>query len=99
MKKSFLIGFSLLLSSLALAQPPQGGQPRSMADAFMMQLDSNKDGKVSKAEFMAPHEQRFAQIDKNGDGMVDRAEIEALEKSMRERMEQMRRQQAPAGQK
>ncbi len=99
MKKPLLIVFSLLLSPLALAQPPQGAQPRSMADAFMMQLDTNKDGKVSKAEFIAPHEKRFAQMDKNGDGSVSRAEIEAVEKAMRERMEQMRRQQAPAGQK
>ncbi|WP_457674030.1 hypothetical protein [Thiolapillus sp.] len=100
MKRFLPTGLALLLPALALAQPPAGQPPRSMADAFMAQLDSNRDGKVSKAEFIAPHEKRFAQIDRNGDGVVDKAEIEALEKSMRERMEQMRqqRQQAPAGQ-
>ena len=100
MKKSLLITALLLLPAISLAQnpqPPSPHPPGSMADAFMMQLDTNKDGKVSKAEFIAPHERRFAQMDKNGDGSVNRAEIEALEKAMRERMQQMRQQQAPAG--
>ncbi|BAO45735.1 EF-hand domain-containing protein [Thiolapillus brandeum] len=100
MKK--LLPFALsLLPAISLALEPQPATPHppgSMADAFMMQLDSNKDGKVSKAEFIAPHEKRFSQMDKNGDGSVDRAEIEALEKAMRERMQQMRQQHsAPAG--
>ncbi|WP_456372473.1 hypothetical protein [Thiolapillus sp.] len=98
MKKTILAGLSLLLPFLATAQAQPGAQPRSMADAFMM-LDSDKDGKVSKTEFLAPYEKRFAQMDSNHDGAVDRGEIEALEKAMRARMEQMRKQQPPAGQK
>ena len=98
MKTTLFISISLLLPSMVLAQPQPGAQPHSMTDAFMM-LDSDKDGKVSKAEFLAPYEKRFARMDSNSDGVVDRAEIGVLEKTMRERMEKMRQQHAPAGQK
>jgi hypothetical protein len=98
MKKTLLAGISLLLPAMVLAQPQPGGQPHSMTDAFMM-LDSDKDGKVSRTEFLAPYEKRFARMDSNGDGAVDRAEIGALEKTMRERMEKLRQQHAPEGQK
>ena len=40
-------------------------------------MDADKDGKVTKAEFMAAHEAMFAKKDKNGDGVLDAAEIKA----------------------
>ena len=65
-----------------------------MADAFMHQLDADKDGKVSKAEFLKPHEAQFAHIDKNQDGSIDKAEIEAFAAEMRQHMEQLKQQQS-----
>ena len=84
----------VLLPAMACAEPPQG-RPSSMSEAFMMQLDANRDGKVSKAEFLANEEKQFDQMDSNKDGNIDRAEIEAMEKRMREQMQKMRKQ--PAG--
>ena len=47
--------------------------------------DTDGDGKVSKAEFLAAAksgkgdpEKRFARIDRNGDGMLDKSEIDAM---------------------
>ncbi len=40
-------------------------------------MDTNKDGKVSKAEADAAHAQHFDQMDTNKDGFVDQAEWDA----------------------
>ena len=95
MKKSVILFVFALLPAIAVALPPEGSTPVSMSDAFMQQLDSNKDGAVSKAEFLAPQEKQFADMDSNKDGVVDRAEIEAIERSVREQMQKMHKQ--PAG--
>lgn len=83
----------LLLPALSSAQQPPGDAPRSMADAFMQQLDANKDGRVSESEFLEPHKRQFKNMDSNRDGGIDQAEIKAFEQQMRQRMEQRRQQQ------
>lgn len=88
--------FTLLLAltpALLLAQPPAGSQPPSRSQAFMDSLDSNKDGKVDKGEFLKPFEAQFEMMDQNKDGAIEKDEFEAIEKQMRERMQQMRQQQ------
>jgi len=81
------------LSSPLLAQPAPEGAPLSMSDAFMQQLDADKDGKVTKAEFLKPEEAQFAHIDKNQDDSIDKTEIEAFEAEMRKHMQQLKQQQ------
>lgn len=44
----------------------------------MARLDTDGDGKVSRAEYDAQSARRFARMDINGDGVVDRAEMAAL---------------------
>ncbi len=90
MKKTLLSSVLFLLPVIADAQPT-ATRPASMSDAFMLQLDSNKDGKVTKEEFFAPHEKQFANMDSNKDGAIDKAEIETVEKQWREQMEKMRK--------
>ena len=90
MKKLIIPSLLALLPVLANAQPP-AGRPSSMSEAFMMQLDANRDGKVSKAEFLANEENQFDKMDSNKDGDIDRTEIEAMEKRMREQMQKMRK--------
>jgi len=92
MKTLIASTLTLFLAFAAQAQPP-GGPPPSLADSFMNSLDTDKDGRVDKAEFLKPYEARFQSMDANGDGAIDRAEIEAVEKQVRKRMEQMRQQQ------
>lgn len=91
MKNTIILSLVLLLPAVAVAQAPAGG-PASMSDAFMLQLDSNKDRKVSKAEFIAPHEKQFADMDSNKDGVIDKIEVETIEKQWREQLNKMRKQ-------
>lgn len=53
---------TLLLSGAALANP---------------KADTNKDGQISKAEFVAHASERFAKADTNGDGVVTKEERRA----------------------
>ena len=38
-------------------------------------MDANKDGNVSKEEFMKAHETMFSNMDANKDGAIDKAEM------------------------
>jgi EF hand domain-containing protein len=48
---------------------------RGISNKKMMgMMDSNKDHKVTKDEWMTFHEELFARIDKNGDGVITEEE-------------------------
>jgi Ca2+-binding EF-hand superfamily protein len=83
----------IALSSPLLAQQAPEGAPPSISDAFMQQLDTDKDGKVTKAEFLKPQEAQFAHIDKNQDGSIDKTEIDAFAAEMHQHMQQLKQQQ------
>ncbi|GAA0330069.1 EF-hand domain-containing protein [Sphingomonas oligophenolica] len=51
--------------------PGHGGHGRGM----MMRADTNGDGMISRAEFMAQADARFARMDKNGDGVITADEM------------------------
>ncbi len=94
MKKLATLMF--LAAAPVMAQPgmQQGqGQMPDMAAMFMQRFDADKDGKVSLAEFLDPSEKQFRAMDTNGDGAIDQNEINAFDQMMRQRMEQMRKQQ------
>lgn len=58
-------------------------------------LDTNADGMVSQAEFMAGQGGQYLdKIDANGDGDITRAEAEAAHEKMRERMKERRAERA-----
>jgi len=48
-------------------------------------LDTNGDGVVSKAEFLAHAEERFSKIDQDGSGDISKNEGKEAHKKMRER--------------
>ena len=52
---------------------PNGG-PLS-TDELFIQMDSNKDGKLSKAEVKGPLANDFAKIDTNNDEFITKAEL------------------------
>lgn len=99
MKSAFLsapaviaLGLFALTPTVHAQQPPQG----SASKMFMQQMDANKDGKVSKEEFLKPQEEMFKLIDKDGDGSVTEAEAAAFAQEMHQRMQQqMQPQQKP----
>jgi Ca2+-binding EF-hand superfamily protein len=54
----------------------------------MMDADTNKDGAISKDEFMASHQTRadkmFTKMDANKDGKIDQAERDAMKAKMKD---------------
>lgn len=57
-------------------------------------LDTNKDGKISKDEFLAPHISHFAKLDTNGDGFATKEEIEARRAEWQEKKKEKMEQKA-----
>ena len=47
----------------------------------MKAMDSDKDGKVSKAEFVAHKEAKFKKVDTDSDGFLSQAEMDAAKKA------------------
>ena len=95
----------VLLSSLALsvlALPvlaednparlggPEGHGPRGMEK--MLNADTDGDGMLSKAEFMAVHEKRFDEMDSNHDGKVSKDEMKAHREAMKAEFEAKRKE-------
>ena len=50
----------------------------------LMSADTDQDGKISRAEFMAQSSERFAKLDANGDGQISGDEMKAMMERMRE---------------
>jgi Ca2+-binding EF-hand superfamily protein len=57
----------LISSSAALGQSRDGGA--------IEQADANKDGKVTRQEYIDARAAQFARMDRNGDGVVDDADL------------------------
>lgn len=58
----------------------QGRQVRAKAKSarpYLSALDANQDGRVTRKEFLARREQRFAELDTNHDGVISRDEAKA----------------------
>jgi hypothetical protein len=86
MKKTSLFGalaIALIASSAMAEEPVAGGMPGGKGDRearraghearmkeHIAKVDTNKDGKVDKAEFMAEGEEKFKKMDLNGDGFI-----------------------------
>ena len=71
-----------LFLAAALAGTMLGGAAMAAQDApqgrgggMMMRADTNGDGSISRAEFTAQAEARFARMDKNGDGFITADEM------------------------
>ncbi len=57
-----------------LPPPPPGGRRMRMAIMGGEGLDTNKDGKISFAEFSGPMKTHFEELDANKDGVLDESE-------------------------
>ena len=71
---SLFVG-GLAATHLAYAQPGAEGGPRG---GMMAQADTNKDGKISKAELTAGLEARFAKMDVDRDGQITQKDRDAM---------------------
>ncbi len=93
-KKYMLITLATLLGAFCLqAEKPmrkgakKGAAP--MAGRMLEMMDTDKDGKVSKAEWQAHHDKKFAEIDADNDGSIVAAEIKAHHQQMQEKRGEM----------
>ena len=57
---------------------------------MMERIDTDGDGFISKAEFMAKHEEKFAKMDLNNDGKLAKDELEAAKAKMKEKWQDMK---------
>ena len=91
MKKTLMLGAAALIMSATpvLAEegtpPPGGPGPGHHKGDIMKELDADADGAISKAEFLAFHEKRFAEMDTNSDGSVSKEEGEAQKAKWKEK--------------
>lgn len=88
--------YSIALSGAILAgyavfaeQPadmPARKGPESMPVRMFGAMDSNKDGRISREEWQAHHEQRFTEMDADKDGSVSADELREHHARMREKL-------------
>lgn len=75
-----------LASGAAIAGHHEGGKHEGPRGEKMMErIDTDGDGVISKAEFMAKHEEKFTQMDTNGDGSLSKDEMEAAHAKMKDK--------------
>lgn len=75
-------------SSNKVATVPNERGERPTAEAIIIQMDANKDGKLSKAEVKGPLLNDFAKIDTDADGFISKAELEKAPKPSGDRPKQ-----------
>jgi Ca2+-binding EF-hand superfamily protein len=63
-----------LVVAMALLAPLAAFAQDSRAD-YLRQFDSNHDGRVSEAEYLAYMSQGFRNMDTNGDGVLETSEL------------------------
>ena len=69
-------------SNKKTTQRSQGGQPS--VEKLMTEMDSNKDGKLSKDEVKGPLAKDFSKIDTNDDGYLSKEELKNAPKPNRQ---------------
>lgn len=85
-------------SAEAPAGGHEGGRPdmpkhkmeHKMGGKMFEESDTDGDGKISKAEWVASAEKRFGEIDADGDGAVTKEEMKAHHEKMKEHRKEMR---------
>jgi Ca2+-binding EF-hand superfamily protein len=81
-RKALILLIITVLAAISNARAGDRAERLAAADAnareLLTQMDTDKDGKVSKAEFMNFMEQEFERLDVDKDGMLDVAELTKL---------------------
>jgi hypothetical protein len=91
-RKLLLAGAAVMaLASPALAQDGPAGGHGPMGGP-MQNADTDGDGMISKAEFMAVHEKRFDEMDTNKDGKLSKDEMKAHREAMKAQFDAKRKE-------
>lgn len=78
--------YAVVLAILAWSAPVVAQSLLSDPSALLAYADRNRDGSVSRSEFIATRAGQFDRIDTNGDGGLSAAELAALAPGQAERM-------------
>jgi Ca2+-binding EF-hand superfamily protein len=70
-----MLGGAAFAGQAEQAAPAGPGGHGGRGHGMMMRADTNGDGMISRAEFMAQADARFARMDKNGDGVITADEM------------------------
>ena len=91
MKKFLLLSATALIfqATPVLAEHHEGERGGKKGKMFE-QHDTNGDGVISEAEFLAKAKQKFAEKDTNGDGSISKDEAKAAHEAKREKRKEMR---------
>lgn len=92
MKKILLLTAAGLIfqATPVLAQPHGDGDGSKGKGKMFEMRDTNGDGVISEAEFLAHAKSKFAEKDTNGDGSISKDEAKAAHEAKREKMKEMR---------
>lgn len=86
-----VLAVAMLASVPAFAEGgPKGDHKGPRHDRMMEKIDTDKDGKLSKAEFVAAQEARFTEMDADKDGFVTKEEGKAAHEAMRKKWKEKR---------
>ncbi len=78
-----------LFASLPVAAEERDGKRKG---GYFKKMDTDDNGSISRAEFVAHHTKRFEQIDSNSDGSLSKDEMKAHHKKRKqERQERQNR--------
>jgi Ca2+-binding EF-hand superfamily protein len=86
MKKLFLMAAvlgSVAMTSGAVLADNHGDHKKGK---MMERVDTDGDGMISKAEFMAKHESKFMEMDVNGDGSLSKDEMKDSRQDRKDKM-------------
>lgn len=96
MKKSFMFVALFACAGIAMAQTGADGETRRVRGDHFAERDSNKDGKISLAEWQQADQVRqkklFERIDADRNGLLTREEIQKRRGDRRQRMQERRGQ-------
>lgn len=70
--------------------PGQMGQGGPRDGSRFAQIDTNGDGYIDQAEFIASHKKMFDKMDVDGDGKVSQQEVHESRVKMKEKMQEKR---------
>ena len=85
MKKVILFSAAILIAASGSAF----ANHHLKGEGGMKMMDTNKDGMISKDEFMKHHEMMWDKMKKNSAGSVDMKDMEAMHKEMAEKHKDM----------
>lgn len=84
------LAMTLGITGIAQADDHKGDKGEKFQRHMMEKIDTNGDGTISKAEFLAAHEEKFTKMDADGNGELSADELKAAREKMKEKGKEFR---------